>query len=178
MISHNNPLPDADLQFELISALAQQVADNQDSDSVWAYANTVLAETIGHRLFTVLAYAGDSGLVRRVYSNQPVAYPVSGTKLMGVTPWGELVLKGGKPYIGKSAADIRWAFPDHELIASLGLESTLNLPLRSGGRVLGTLNLLHEADYYRPEQLQLGLVIATLLAPVMMRWLQDSTNQE
>ncbi|MEZ5739837.1 MAG: GAF domain-containing protein [Burkholderiaceae bacterium] len=164
----------ADQTVDALARLAGAVASLSSSDAIWTEADHVLNDVIGHRLFTVLAYSGDSSLVTRVYSNQPIAYPVSGTKAMGPTPWGQRLLVQGQPYIGHSADDIRWAFPDHELILSLGLESTLNLPLRHRGRVLGTLNLLDAADHYREAHLPAGLIAAALLGPVMQRWLSDA----
>lgn len=153
--------------------LARAVADADQSDAglatVWAAAESAFGELIGHQLFTVLAYNADSGLVIRLYSNRPDQYPVSGTKPMGQTPWGDRVLKQRLPYIGRNAADIRWAFFDHELIASMGLESTCNLPVQAFGQTLGTINLLHRADFYNEQCLAAGSVLAGLLAPVMQR---------
>jgi len=153
--------------------LAKVVADADDSAAglatVWAEAESIFGELIGHQLFTVLAYNADSGLVIRLYSNQPEQYPVSGTKPMGATPWGDRVLKQRLPYIGHNADDIRWAFFDHELIASMGLESTCNLPVQAFGQTLGTINLLHRADFYSEDCLAAGSVLAGLLAPIMQR---------
>ena len=155
--------------FDTALNLAEAIARAQSLDTVWEAADLAYASLIGHRLFTVLVYEADQGLVRRQYSNRPDEYPVSGTKPMGATPWGEHVLHQGKPYIGRDAADIRWAFFDHELIASMGLASTCNLPVRAFGRTLGTINLLHEAGHYDDDCLTLGMVLAGLLAPAMAK---------
>ena len=48
------------------------------------------------------------------------------------------------------------------LILSLGCESVLNLPVAFDGRVLGTVNLLHEAGWYDERDLALGLAFAAL----------------
>ncbi|WP_204351177.1 hypothetical protein, partial [Serratia marcescens] len=71
------------------------------------------AELVGHKLFTLLYVDGQD--VARVYSSKPAEYPVSGRKTMGETPWGNLVLKGRKPYLGRNREGIRWAFFDHAL---------------------------------------------------------------
>ena len=70
-----------------------------------------------------------------------------------------------RPYIGRTAADIRASFGDAELILSLGCESVLNLPVLFDGRVLGTVNLLHEAGWYDEGDLPLGLAFAALAVP-------------
>ena len=135
----------------------------------------VFAEALGHQLFTVLIHNEPAGEVRRCYSSRPDEYPVQGAKSMGPTPWGDLVLKQGKPFLGVDEAAIRWAFPDHQLIISMGLGSAINLPLRLAGRTLGTLALLDRAGHYRQEHLEIGAILAALLVPVMAR-LSGNTN--
>ena len=159
---------DDDSVWRWIAKLAQTVAESDDAHAVWSEADVVFARFIGHRLFTVLGYNEHAGEVIRLYSNQPAQYPVSGTKPMGATPWGDHVLKRGQHFIGKDAADIEWAFPDHALIASLGLESVINLPIRVAGKTIGTVNLLHVANFYHQDQIEIGNTLATLLAPTML----------
>jgi hypothetical protein len=80
---------------------------------------------VGHQLFTLLIVDGDE--VARVYSNRPAEYAVSGRKPMGRTPWGDLVLKNQKPYLGRDKPAIRWAFFDHALIESLLAKLAFNV---------------------------------------------------
>jgi len=121
-------------------------------------------QAIGHKLFTVLLFHHDSGDSERFYSNQP-AYPVGGRKKLNPTFWTDHVLRGQKPYIGRSYEDIVAVFFDHELIRSLGCESVLNLPVVLDGRTLGTINLLHEAGWYDESHLEIGAVLAALAIP-------------
>ena len=148
--------------------LARMVAQSADENAICACAQSAFAQAIGHQLFTVLAYNEQAGEVVRMYSNRPTEYPVSGTKAMGPTPWGAHVLQRGKFFIGRNAADIEWAFPDHALIASMGLQSALNLPVRVAGTTLGTINLLHVAGHYHQAQVEVGSILAALLAPVLL----------
>jgi GAF domain-containing protein len=148
--------------------LAEAVARETEAGAVWREADAVLGEVIGHQLFTVLIHDAASGTVTRRYSSRPDEYPVQGSKHMGPTPWGDLLLTQGKPFIGNDADAIRWAFPDHEQILAMGLGSAINLPVRLSGRTLGTLNLLHEAGHYREEHLETGAVLAAIVAPLMV----------
>jgi GAF domain-containing protein len=154
--------------WPLAAKLASSVAQSVDEKVICACAETVFAEAIGHQLFTVLAYNEQAGEVVRMYSNRPSEYPVSGTKAMGPTPWGEHVLRRGKFFLGRNADDIKWAFPDHVTIAGMGLESALNLPVRVAGVTLGTVNLLHVAGHYHHAQVEIGSILAALLAPVLL----------
>jgi GAF domain len=121
---------------------------------------------VGHQLFTLLYVDGDE--VARVYSNRPAEYAVSGRKPMGKTPWGDLVLKRCKPYLGRDKQGIRWAFFDHALIESMGLGSVINIPVVYDGACLGTMNLLDAEHHYRLEHVALVAALAPLLIPAFL----------
>lgn len=129
----------------------------------------ILQKRIGHKLFTILLVSANREDTVRVYSDNLDAYPVNRVKRMGVTPWGSQVIHGCKAYIGENDDDIRWAFPDHELIKSLGLSSTLSVPIVYKGQCLAVLNLQHEAMWYRNEHVAIAesvnpFLISTMLA--------------
>ncbi len=123
---------------------------------------------VGHKLFTVLYVAPGAQEVARIYSSDPVAYPVAGRKRMGPTPWGDLVIGRMQPYIGHDDDDIRWAFPDHALIRSLGLSSVLNIAIAYNGACVGTLNILDVANHYRDEHVGLMEPFGALLVPMLI----------
>jgi hypothetical protein len=64
--------------------------------------------------------------------------------------------------------DIRWAFFDHELIASLGCGSCMNLLVIHDGVLLGTINMLHEEGYYSEADLAVAAPFAQLLIPAFL----------
>ncbi|MEM7303559.1 MAG: GAF domain-containing protein [Pseudomonadota bacterium] len=130
-----------------------------------------LNEIIGHKLFTLMVIDHKTEEAARVYSSAPEAYPVKGRKPLGtLTGWGHHVISEAKPYIGRNADDIRTVFPDHETIASLGCASVLNLPVIANGSTIGTVNLLHEAEWYNEEHVARGAPFAALLAPHFEHW--------
>src|SRR3954470_6656249 len=122
--------------LNILTALERPGQPDITFEAVDRLANSL----VGHQLFTLLAVEGDE--VARVYSNRPGEYPVSGRKPMGKTPWGDLVIRQAKSYLGRDREGIRWAFFDHVLIESMGLGSVINLPVVYDGRCLGTINLL------------------------------------
>ena len=105
----------------------------------------------GWKLYTAMRYLA-SGEVERVHTSNPEAYPLAGRKPRRDTPWSRQVLVRGEPYFANDAAGIRYAFEDAEKILGLGLGAVINVPVKEGGRVLGTLNFLREAGGYRPDQ--------------------------
>jgi hypothetical protein len=61
------------------------------------------------------------------------------------------VLTRKQTFLGRDKEAIRWAFPDHELIESLGLGCVINVSVQEGGEILGTLNVLDEEGTYTSE---------------------------
>jgi GAF domain-containing protein len=114
----------------------------------------------GWKMYTAMRYL-PSGEVERVYTSNPEAYPLAGRKPRRDTPWSRQVLVRGEPYYANDEAGIRFAFEDAEKILGLGLGAVINVPVRDGERVLGTLNFLREAGGYRREQVQEALELAS-----------------
>ena len=110
-----------------------------------------LSEDSGFRLFTILQV--DLPEVVRLYSSNCEVYPVTGRKLMGPTPWGAKVIIEGQPWLGKSAADLEWAFPNHAFIASLGFGFCLSFPVRENFQTVGMLNILDAEGRYSKDDL-------------------------
>ncbi|MEM7022569.1 MAG: GAF domain-containing protein [Pseudomonadota bacterium] len=131
----------------------------------FAALDRTMNQVIGHKLFTILLLHSGSGEAERLYTNQPQVYPVGGRKPLIPNFWTDHVLRGQQSYIGRTYDDIRAVFFDHELIRSLGCESVLNIPVILGRQTLGTINLLHEADWYKDGHLEIGRVFAGLAVP-------------
>lgn len=162
--------------LQLLHQSCAAVAAPGGREGLYRSIDQALGELVGHKLFTILYTSPDAQQVIRLYSNQPAAYPVSGAKKMGPTPWGDRVIKRGQPYIGNTAQDIKWAFFDHELIASLGCDSVLNVPVVVEGQTLGTLNLLHQAGWYEERHVTIATPFAYLLAPVFAAVRQEAAK--
>ncbi len=145
---------------------AQRAADQPRA--ICAALETLSAEVIGHRLFTVMRFDSARSEVQRIYSNMPAVYPTGGRKRKKATAWADHVLRDMQVFRGSGAEDIRSAFDDHETILGLGLGSVLNIPVVYAGRCVGTMNLLHEAEWYRAEDEHTGVMLAAfLIAPLL-----------
>ena len=118
-------------------------------------------QRIGWKLFTAMRYL-ESGEVERVHTSDPEAYPLAGRKPRRDTAWSRRVLVRGEPYFANDAAGIRAAFEDADKILGLGLGAVINVPVKDGDRVLGTLNFLREAGGYRLEHVDEALSLARM----------------
>lgn len=130
--------------------------------------DAIFKDALDHRLFTILAWSRAENHARRAYSSRPRDYPVGASKPMGPTEWGARVLKGGQTWIGRTADDIRWAFPDHELITSLGCGCCLNAPVLWNGEVLGAISVLGASGTYDERDLTVLETLAPRLAPALL----------
>jgi GAF domain-containing protein len=158
------PKPDA-------AARAAALARCEAATDLYPALDAALGDIVGHRLFTLMAVDHGRGEAARIYSNRPAEYPVGGRKPLGrMTAWGEIVLGQRRPWIGRTAEDIAWAFFDHPLIASLGCASCLNVPVIDGDRVIGTINLLHAAHWYDEADAAIAAPFADLLIPPFRAW--------
>lgn len=154
-----------------ITAFRKTIADDAEGDAPWR-ALQMLAQTIvGAKLFTVTTVDLDANVARRLYTNMPDAYPVSGTKPIHVDPWFELVVRDGQLFVANTLEEIAGHFPDWELIGSLGCRSCINMPVFVGGRVLGTVNMLDVEDHFSPERTAL---VEHLQLPAMAAFLASA----
>ena len=135
--------------LNLASALA--TAENQPRSTFEALC-ALAREIVGVKLFTLMTFDASSRGARRVFSNMPDAYPELGTKPLNETWWSDHVLDGHKTFVANDIGAIAEVFPDHELIASLGCESVINVPIVINGKVSGTINCLDAAGHYTPER--------------------------
>ncbi len=134
---------------------------------VYREVETLSAAVIGHRLFTIMRYDPERAEVERVHSSMPEAYPVGGRKAKRDTAWSNHTLRDMKVFRASGPEAIRAAFDDHATILSLGLASVLNVPLALAGRCIGTMNLLHEANWYTEQDEVTGLLLGAFLLPVL-----------
>lgn len=151
-----------------LAAVAEATANDAGPDATFRAVEALTRRVIGVKLFTVMRLHTDSAEVERVYSSDPAAYPVTGRKPKGGTEWGARVLDRGESFLAATADEVRRVFADHELIFSLGIGAILNTPIRFRGRSLGTLNLCHEANWFRDEDFATGRVLAGLLVPALL----------
>jgi hypothetical protein len=163
MSKSKEPLTLADLA-RVQAAIGAKHAPDEPYEAVEHLAQRVL----GHRLFTVMRHREETAEVERVYSNNTTAYPVGGRKRKMGTAWGEKVLDRGEVFIAANPDELRQAFPDHELIFSLGIGSIMNVPIGYGGRILATMNISGEAGQYRDEDVPTAKALGALLVPVIL----------
>jgi hypothetical protein len=163
------PNPMATDPIGLLAQFSSMAGAANDQQAVFKEAESVLRALIGHRLFTLMVVLPGGAEVERVYSSIPAAYPLTGRKPMGATHWGQRVIEGRKLWLGRDMEAIRWAFFDHELIASLGCGACINVPVCSMGEVIGTMNILDRENAYDERHAGLAQAAVSALVPAFLR---------
>lgn len=138
-------------------------------DTLWAEC-----QPLGIRLFTVTLHDPTVALVRRAFSSDPVAYPVSGTKPLSDDAWSQQVIGRGEAFVANHDRDFADLFPDHAQIVALGCRSCANLPIFRDGKVVGTANFLAEEEHFTPTRLAKYTALmaqhdSSLMAEIMLR---------
>jgi GAF domain-containing protein len=124
------------------------IAQNASPDALFTELQDMVQAQVGAIIFSCSTFDLAAGLARRAYTNMPDVYPLSGLKDITPNRWTEVVLDRGETFVANTIEEIRDVFPDHELIASLGCGSVINMPVYVSGQFLGTVNVLESAGHY------------------------------
>lgn len=167
------PTPHADR--DILGHAASLAAARHRGDTAalfWPQLETAFARLFGHRLFTILVYDAPSATMARVYSTRPDINPVGGRKRVTDSRWTRQVLNDGEIFRGSMRADIQSVFSDYAVLWGIGCESVLNIPVRSQGVTVGSLNLLDDAGRYDA----VDPLVATLFAQLCVTTLQEEAK--
>lgn len=138
-----------------LGAFHRAIAEETGPQKPWQALQALAQQIVGAKLFTVTTIDLDAELARRLFTNMPEAYPVSGTKPITVDPWFEQVVIGKQLFVANTLEAIAGHFPDWELIGSLGCRSCINMPVFVRGKVLGTVNMLDVEGHFTPDRVAL-----------------------
>ena len=146
-------------------AFDSDLAAAATAPAAYAALHRLADALVGVRLFTVMTVDMVAGLARRAYTSDPVSYPATGTKLIEMNAWFEVVHGRREMFVANTLAEIAKVFGDHELIGSLGCGSVVNLPVLRSGQLVATVNLLDAEQHFTPERVE--CIAAELTLPAM-----------
>ena len=135
-----------------LAAFDAAIAKAKGVEEAFAAMQALTEKTVGAKLFTFMTVDMENEVARRAYTSDAASYPTSGTKPIRYDSWFDIVHKQHDYFVANTIEDIAKVFPDYELINSLGCQSVVNMPVILGGQLVGTVNMLHETDYYTPER--------------------------
>jgi hypothetical protein len=152
-------------QLMVLGRAAREIGEAATPSEVFAASDHAAAELIGHRLFTVLLFQPESGEVQRLYTSKSKEYPVGGKKPLRRDKWSETVIDRGEMLWLNDEEGIRQNFADHQTIFGLGCGAIINVPVRIGGKPVGTINILNRAGWFTEAHLPLARLVVSLATP-------------
>jgi GAF domain-containing protein len=150
-----------------IDALSAGAATSPDA--LFEAIHQVAKRRVDAGLVTAMRHDEAAATVERLYSSNPAAYPVGGRKLKRDSDWSRHVLVEHRVLVSAGDDAIRQHYTDHATIFGLGLHSCVNVPLVSGGKCLGTLNVLNARSSWSEDEVAAARVLGlAALAAVLM----------
>jgi GAF domain-containing protein len=152
-----------------IESLAAGAA--RSPQALFAAIAEVARRRVGAGLVTAMRHDETAATVERIYSSNEQAYPVGGRKVKQESDWSRHVLTECRVLVSAGDDAVRRHYNDHAIIFGLGLHSCVNVPLVSGGKCIGTLNVLRAQANWGDDDVALvrALGIAALAGALMMR---------
>ena len=139
--------------------------------ALFAAITEIARRRVDAGLVTAMRHDEAASTVERIYSSNEHAYPVGGRKVKQDSDWSRHVLVEHRVLVSAGDDAIRKHYNDYAIIFGLGLHSCVNVPLVSGGKCIGTLNVLRPQAEWSAADVALvrALGIAALAATLMMR---------
>ena len=152
---------------EKIAYLQKLKLLNKESGLIFNSLDNILNDFIGHKLFTILKFDKINSKLERIYTSNPREYPLQGKKDVIRNFWQVQVLEKGIAYIGYNFQDIKNSFSDFDLIKKLGCSSVLIIPVKSGGNIKGSVNLLHEESWYSNNHVEIAQSLVSVISEAL-----------
>lgn len=135
---------------------------------VYRAVDTLVLETVGYKLLTVFRPDEATAELERVYSSDPVTYPIGGRKRLSAINRDPDLARRGEIFLAATPDAVARTYPDRTLLSTLGVGAILNVPIRHAGRWLATLNCCGVSGGYGSGEVAAAKVLANLLAPTLL----------
>jgi transcriptional regulator with GAF, ATPase, and Fis domain len=121
-----------------------------------------LRQDPGVVLFTALRWLQADSVLRRVFTSHPEEYPLGAEKSVEISAgWLETVIAKQQPFLAPDLESLAEVFTDVALIQSLGCGAVINIPVVSGGAVVGVLALLDAEGKYTDRSLSTASAVVS-----------------
>ena len=127
----------------------------------------------GDGLFTVLAVNGDADHLWRVWSSDPAHYPPGIADRIEDTVWFRRLFTERAPIIANDPETIAVWLPEFGGFAEQGYGALCNMPVVSGGDVVGLMNLMAGAGHFTPGRVAALEALVPQAAEALHQWISD-----
>lgn len=155
---------------KLIDALSRCA----DLDQAMARIDAVLRATMPGAVISVNLNAttpddaANEVQLQRIWTSHPAEYPVTGRKRKQLTHWTDTLFVRGQVVVGEGRAVLTQTFDDHALMARLGLNAFINVPLLQAGHAIATFNVFGTRPAWHEDE----VAAVRLLAVLASQWIK------
>lgn len=114
------------------------------------------------RFLSVLLYTPEAGTLKRLYSSDPITYPIGGEKRVDETPASQRALASRTPFLANDLLEVERFYGDAGRIEAMGCGSVLNVPVHLFGTAFGSINVLGAAGAFSPANVAYLTIIAQM----------------
>ncbi len=93
------------------------------------------------RIFTTMLLVRPDGLAERVFTTDPIAYPMPYCKPFPESGWREQVIDAARPSLSRNMTEYLQVHIGRVVFEALGAGCLLNMPAVHAGRVVGVVNI-------------------------------------
>jgi transcriptional regulator with GAF, ATPase, and Fis domain len=154
--------------WQELERCAHAVSEQNDPAAALRAIGEAMDRLIGSRMFTFLRFDLERFEMERLYCTRPESYPVGARKPMRHGRWSQCVVDDGSVFIANGEPEMRQTFGDYAALAEMGCTASMCVPVRYGGRTLGTMNLNGDEGRYGVREAAVAQPFATLAVPAYL----------
>jgi GAF domain-containing protein len=172
-MSSTQHAPSSTLSNAALSGLIEALSRCADLDQAMTRIDAVLRTAMPGAVVSVNLNAttpddaANEVQLQRIWTSHPAEYPVTGRKRKQLTHWTDTLFVRGQVVVGEGRAVLVQTFDDHTLMARLGLNAFINVPLLQAGRAIATFNVFGTRPAWREDE----VAAVRLLAVLASQWI-------
>lgn len=117
------------------------------------------------RIFTTMLLVCPDGLGERVFSTDPVAYPMPHRKPFPESGWKEQVIEAARPSLSRNMQEYLQVHIGRVVFEALGAGCLLNMPAVHAGAVVGVVNIGAVEHAYDASTVAMLTPLVAAIAP-------------
>lgn len=136
---------------DLISS-ATNTALEQGAGALFDLLAIRIGETVQPKLLTVLAPGPGGHNLQRLYSSDPVNFPLSPADEVVSSPWFRKLFVDRETIVANDPESILSWLPDWQSLIDMGHGSLVNMPLITAGKAIGLINVMAATGHFQSNR--------------------------
>lgn len=152
------------MSTDMLATLVLAARDPDQPGETFRVFDALVQQRVG-RIFTTMLLVRPDGLGERVFTTDPVAYPMPFRKPFPGSGWTEQVIKDAQPSLSRNMTEYLKVHIGRAVFEALGAGCLLNMPAVYAGRVVGVVNIGAVENAYDESTIAALAPLVAALAP-------------